>query len=246
VEPNGTGREEALETTVYPNEDWIWAAHETPLPDYGKSRRSWFAWLGVFIAGVSLGGLGCLGLRAAVTPPRNPAGPVVAGNALTAVPAAEIVVDIHGDVRHPGVYRLPEDARVEDAVRAAGGYLHPEDARGINAAQLLTDGEEVTIPDLEPSAQDAHRSAPDSATPAPSMSQGSAQPAVSVARVDLNTASLSALETLPGIGPAKAQAIIEYRTSHGGFRSVDELLQVQGIGPGTLARIRNYLFLGGS
>ncbi|GGJ12106.1 hypothetical protein GCM10010885_21890 [Alicyclobacillus cellulosilyticus] len=154
-----------------------------------------------------------------------------------AVPS--VVVDVHGDVRHPGVYRLPEGARVEDAVRAAGGYLHAADRELVNAAAPLDDGEEVVIP--APAARPP--ALPVQAGSAPLHADADTNSAAAAGRIDLNTADAATLETLPGVGPARAGAILAYRTSHGGFRAVTELLQVEGIGPVLYSRIAPHVFV---
>jgi competence protein ComEA len=145
---------------------------------------------------------------------------------------AQIVVDVHGDVRHPGVYRLPANSRVQDAVAAAGGYKHPEDAALVNAAAVLDDGAEVVIPSAAQGTADH---------PADSARGQSQVVQVGGNKVDINTATAATLETLPGIGPSKAEAIVRFRTEHGPLHTANDLLQVPGIGPATVARLAPYL-----
>ncbi len=131
-------------------------------------------------------------------------------------PTATIVIDVSGKVRRPGIQRLPAGSRVVDALKAAGGAKPGTDLTGLNQARPLLDGEQVLVGAPAP---------PASAAGGPG--SGSAQPA---GPVSLNSASLEQLDTLPGVGPVLAQHIVDYRTRHGGFRSVDELREVNGIG----------------
>jgi competence protein ComEA len=134
-----------------------------------------------------------------------------------------VVVDVTGAVRHPGVYRFPSGARVLDAVRKARAGLRA-DLSGLNLAERLADGEQIVVPRKG-------EAATPSATP-----QGAGSPIV-----HLNSATLEQLETLDGVGPATAQKIVAYRTEHGGFRSVDDLASVPGIGPKKLAAIKPHV-----
>ncbi|WP_329442970.1 helix-hairpin-helix domain-containing protein [Streptomyces canus] len=156
---------------------------------------------------------------------RGAAGPAVSGGVPnTAGPAgAEIVVDVGGKVREPGIQRLPAGSRVADALKAAGGVRPGTNTDALNRARFLVDGEQVIV------------GGP--AAPAPGMGGSvSGGPAVPVS---LNTATVDQLDTLPGVGPVLAQHIVDYRTQHGGFRSVDELREVNGIGDRRFADLRN-------
>lgn len=144
----------------------------------------------------------------------------------------QIVVDVGGKVRRPGIAVLPVGARVVDAVRSAGGVRKGVRLTSVNMARLLTDGEQVLI-GIQPVAGSAAGAAP--TTPVPG--------APTSALVNLNTADQAALETLPGVGPVTAAAILQWRTEHGGFTSVDELLEVSGIGEVTLAEIAPHVTL---
>ncbi|MCF8563312.1 helix-hairpin-helix domain-containing protein [Alicyclobacillus tolerans] len=177
-----------------------------------------------------------------------------------------IVVDVHGDVVHPGVYRLSASARVQDAVAAAGGFVHPEDSAWVNAAAPLDDGQEVLVPNAKlveatapsgtpngsfgivknPGAQALNStvSIPAPGTPGPFAGSFGTAENVPSQPIDLNTADISTLETVPEIGPSRAQAIAAYRTSHGGFHTVGELRQVRGIGPVIFSRIAAYFYVG--
>ena len=159
-----------------------------------------------------------------------PASPSTATSA-GALPHADpvVVVDVAGAVRHPGVYRLPTGARVLDAVRRAVP-MRGAQLGAINLAERLADGEQVVVP-----ARGA---------PAPTGSTGgSGGAAAPGAIVHLNSATLEQLETLDGIGPALAQRIVDYRSAHGGFRSLAELDQVSGIGPARLAALHGHVAL---
>ncbi|MFF7879692.1 helix-hairpin-helix domain-containing protein [Streptomyces sp. NPDC020794] len=150
--------------------------------------------------------------------PPSPAGP--AGS-----PGTAIVVDVSGKVRTPGLQRLPAGSRVEDALRAAGGVRPGANTEGLNRARLLVDGEQVVV-GAPAAVAGSVMGGGSSATGI----GGSASGAVPSAPVSLSTATVDQLDTLPGVGPVLAQHIIDYRTQHGGFRSVDELREVNGIG----------------
>ncbi|MFJ2156765.1 helix-hairpin-helix domain-containing protein [Streptomyces sp. NPDC087856] len=146
---------------------------------------------------------------------------------------AEIVVDVSGKVREPGVHRLPAGSRVTDALRAAGGVRPGTNTEGLNRARFLVDGEQIVVGGPAPAAAPAAGGANTAGV------AGSAAGAAPAAPVSLNTGTAEQLNTLPGVGPVLAQHIIDYRTQHGGFRSVDELRQVNGIGDRRFADLRD-------
>ncbi|WP_077798821.1 ComEA family DNA-binding protein [Streptomyces sp. JHA26] len=149
----------------------------------------------------------------------------------TAPAGAEIVVDVGGKVREPGIHHLPAGSRVEDALRAAGGVRPGTKTDGLNRARFLVDGEQVIVGASVP---------PGAGTgPGGTAPGGPAGAVTGAAPVSLGTATAEQLETLPGVGPALARRIIDYRTQHGGFRSVDELREVNGIGERRFADLRD-------
>ncbi|MEW1641791.1 ComEA family DNA-binding protein [Streptomyces sp. NPDC091219] len=158
-----------------------------------------------------------------------------AAGAAGAVGAAgsEIVVDVSGKVREPGVHRLPGGSRVTDALRAAGGVRPGTNTEGLNRARFLVDGEQIVVGGPVPAAVQGAGGANTAGV------TGSAAGAAPAAPVSLNTGTADQLNTLPGVGPVLAQHIIDYRTQHGGFRSVDELRQVNGIGDRRFADLRD-------
>ncbi|MEW2166115.1 ComEA family DNA-binding protein [Streptomyces sp. NPDC007084] len=153
-----------------------------------------------------------------------------------------VVVDVGGKVRDPGLQRLPAGSRVEDALRAAGGVRPGTDTDGLNRARLLVDGEQIVVGASAPpegaGAGGAAFAGAGSAGAGAGVVGGAAGVGAS-APVSLNTATVDQLDTLPGVGPVLARHIIDYRTAHGGFRSVDELREVNGIGDRRFSDLRD-------
>lgn len=141
--------------------------------------------------------------------------------------SGEVVVHVAGAVSSPGVYTLPADSRVDDAVRAAGATADA-DLSQLNLAQKLADGQKITVPAA-------------GETPAPADNAAPSDSSQSGALVNINTATQEELETLPSIGEVRAQAIIAYREEHGGFRTTDELMEVSGIGEKIFADIAPHI-----
>ncbi|MDH6227016.1 ComEA family DNA-binding protein [Streptomyces sp. MJP52] len=154
----------------------------------------------------------------------SPFRPRPAGAGHTTAPP--IVVDVGGKVRDPGVHALPPGSRVADALRAAGGVRPGADTGSLNRARFLVDGEQLLV-GVDP---------PPGTAPAAPGPAGAAGPAAPVA---LNTATVEQLDTLPGVGPVLAQHIVDHRTRTGGFRSVEELREVNGIGDRRFADLRD-------
>jgi len=154
----------------------------------------------------------------------------------------EIVVHVAGAVKNPGVVRVPRGSRVDDAVRAAGGFSAQADPDSINLAQPLEDGVQIYVPRKGDQVQVERRIGAVSSAPVSARSEKGSSGTPS-GKLNINTASAEQLESLPGVGPVTARAIIEYRQQNGGFRSVDELIEVRGIGPKRLEQIRPYVFV---
>jgi competence protein ComEA len=143
------------------------------------------------------------------------------------VAVKQLVVDVAGAVRRPGLYHLREGTRIADAVAEAGGATAKADLDLVNLAAPLADGEQVVVPQI--TAMGGVSGAAAVSPPAAGASPESP--------LDLNTATAEQLDALPGIGPATAQKIIDYRQAHGPFHSVDELDGVSGIGPAKIAQL---------
>jgi competence protein ComEA len=157
----------------------------------------------------------------ALAPTLTSAGTPVAGTDAAGglgVDGGDVVVHVLGAVRKPGLLRLPAGSRVDDAIQAAGGTKTPKALASVNLARSLVDGEQILV----------------TADGAPPGGQGSG----SSAGVGLNSASASEFEALPGVGPVLAQRIVDWRTTNGSFRSIDELGEVSGIGDSILEQLR--------
>ncbi|MBO4207333.1 helix-hairpin-helix domain-containing protein [Micromonospora echinofusca] len=169
---------------------------------------------------------------AGLSPPAgSPEGPSAAGSAGT----GELVVAVAGKVRRPGLVRLPAGARVADAITAAGGALPGVDVALLNLARKVSDGELILV----------GVTAPPGAAPAggsgavPGAPGGPADGLPAGGKVNLNTATLAQLDTLPGVGPVLAQRILAHRDQHGGFRAVSDLRQVDGIGESRYEQLKD-------
>ena len=149
------------------------------------------------------------------------------------------IVHVAGAVRRPGVYRFAAGARVEDAVRRAGGPRRDADLSALNLAAKVTDGVQIVVPRESAAGSGTAVAGGPVGIGAAAQPAGGPPGAAALGQpVNLNTATLEQLETLDGVGPAIAQKILAYRQQHGGFRSVDELNQVSGIGPKKMAALR--------
>jgi competence protein ComEA len=152
----------------------------------------------------------------------------------SATASDEVVVDVAGKVRRPGLYRLPAGARVDDAVRAAGGVLAGVNLSSLNLAAKVADGEQIRVGLPGPASVPAPDPATGGGTDGAAGGSGAA-----AGPVNLNTATSEQLQTLPGVGPVLAQHIIDWRSAHGRFESVDRLNDVPGIGEVKFAALRS-------
>jgi competence protein ComEA len=144
--------------------------------------------------------------------------------------SAEVVVDVAGRVRHPGLYRLPAGSRIDDALRRAGGALAGVDLTSLNLAARLVDGQQIVV--------GVRGTLPGGAGAGGAAAGGTAAPGAGTL-VNLNSASLEQLDALPGVGPVLAQHILDWRAQHGQFTAVGQLQEVSGIGPAKFAAIKN-------
>lgn len=172
---------------------------------------------------VTLAGAGLWYLRSLPRPIQvrsgGSSGPAAEGSPTAEAPV--ILVDVAGWVRHPGVYEFHEGDRVIDAIEAAGGARSGAALESLNLAAPLADGTQVLVPRRAPAGTASGSTSGD------------------IGKININTASATELEALPGVGEVIAQRIVEYRTENGPFASVDQLLDVSGIGDATLAEIRD-------
>lgn len=160
------------------------------------------------------------------------AGSAAPGGDASADPDGEVVVDVAGQVRRPGIVTLPAGSRVHEAIEKAGGIKGALEQPTLNLARVLVDGEQILV------GVDPAEAAPGATGPTGPTGGAPGAPA---AAVNLNTATLEQLDALPGIGPVTAQAILDWRTENGRFASVEDLLDVSGIGEKTLEDLRDHV-----
>lgn len=221
-------------TTVGPGGRLVrrWLPAGTSLPGRPGSRvlpgRRWVLVAAVFAAVVTvvLAGVAIFGGRApaAETPPPLPSARAQVSAA--APGSGKLVISVVGQVRTPGLITVPSGSRVDDALRAAGGADPGTDLTGLNLARKLTDGEQLAV------------GVP---VAAPSAPAGAGAPP---GKVDLNSATPEQLDTLPGVGEVTAQRIVGWRTQHGGFTSVEQLRDVDGIGASKFDKLREQVSVG--
>ncbi len=160
----------------------------------------------------------------------SPLVPSAGATAASSTVPGTVTVDVAGKVRRPGVTTLPAGSRVVDALKQAGGARGQVDLSSLNLARVLVDGEQILV---------GRPAAPGGLA----ASASTAAPDAAGALVNLNTATSAQLDTLPGVGPVTAQKILDWRTANGAFSSVDELLEVDGIGEKTLAELAPHVTL---
>lgn len=189
-------------------------------------EKSVTIFIGVLI-GLAASGI----LWLAASPPRGQA--VILRPAPTPVP---LVVQVGGAVLRPGVYALPQGSRVRDAIDAAGGLLADANTEKINLADLLNDGQKLVIPGASGVSGEGSEFVPadeEELTDTQSPDY----------LIDINYATAEELETLPGIGPTLAMRIVQYRDEHGPFQTIEDIMNVSGIGQSTFDLIKDYIYV---
>jgi len=189
------------------------------MPAFSLSRRQALVAAGTLAIVLVLAGK----LLAGGSPHRARAFPLP--RAAPPAPPPQLVVDVAGAVRRPGLYRMPQGSRIADALTRAGGATARAAVDAVNLAAPLVDGEQVVIP-LRVAGGGAAAAPPGASPTAPS------------GPVSLSAATVAQLDALPGIGPVTAQKIVDYRTEHGAFPSVEELDAISGIGPAKLDQLQ--------
>lgn len=144
---------------------------------------------------------------------------------------APIIVDVRGAVNQPGVYTLPVGSRVQDALARAGDVTNDADTRTLNLARRLNDGEQLYVPRQG------------EATPVlfPTSARGAPTATRVTSKININTATVDELDALPGIGPALAQRIVDYRTQNGDFKTIEDIKKVRGIGDALFNQIKDLI-----
>jgi len=156
----------------------------------------------------------------------------------------EIYVDVKGAVKHPGIYKADMDERVYDLIQKAGGFEKNADQSQVNLAQRVKDEMVIQVPEKGKKTVPAQPAGTASGTAAqPASDAASGTPGEAAEKININTADEAQLETLPGIGPSKARAIIEYREKNGPFQKPEDLKNVSGIGDQTFAKIESSITL---
>jgi competence protein ComEA len=183
-----------------------------------RAPRQWLWWLAAAVL-IGVAAVHLLGGRGSPAPaPVSVAEPPARSASASAAPARKVYVHVAGRVRRPGLYRLTSGARVASAIDLAGGAARHADLTRVNLAARVEDGQQILVPELGASPAAAGTGAASGGAGAPG------------AKVSLASATAEQLDALDGIGPTLAKRIVEYRDAHGGFRSVGQLRDVEGIG----------------
>lgn len=196
------------------------------MPELSRSQVFVYGAVAIALLLVGTRAIRAEGSGGAAEPVPAAVGPATDGGFSVASGGSDLVIDVAGAVRRPGVYRLPAGARVVDAVERAGGPAGGAMLEAINRAARLVDGQQVVVPERISGAAGATALSGASAETGP---------------ISLGSATVEQLETIDGIGPVTAQKIVEYRDQHGGLASVDQLDEVSGIGPATMESLRSRL-----
>lgn len=198
------------------------------------SRRQLLAWAAVGFVILAVGGNY---LRAHLSAPATERGFSVATVGLKEEGPSEVKVHVTGAVARPGLYSLKPGQRAADAIEAAGGPTPAADLGQVNLAAKLADGQQLLVPEKGPAP------AAGSAAASAGQAAGAGAGGGAAGPVSLNAATAAQLEALDGVGPKTAQKIIEYREAHGGFKSIEELMEVPGIGPAKFESIKGQVVL---
>ncbi len=167
-------------------------------------------------------------LRRPEPPPLTMTSPTPRATATTAM----LIVDLRGAVAKPGVYTLPAGSRVQDVLSQAGGALSNAETRPLNLARKLNDGEQLYVPTIG-------EATPTTAPVAAPARSGAASVTIPSGKININTASVTELDALPGIGPAMGQRIIDYRNQNGSFETIEDLKKVRGIGDKSFEELKD-------
>ena len=159
-----------------------------------------------------------------------------AASSPSASASADLTVDVCGAVRTPGVVRVPAGSRVADALDMAGGATAKAELSAVNLAAKLADGQQIVVPER---GQTVVAAGSTGATGASSAGGAGGTATTPSAPININTATAEELDALSGVGPATAQKIIDYRTAHGGFKTIDEIKNVPGIGDAKFAAMKD-------
>ena len=195
------------------------------MPELGRTQIAVYGAVAVAVLLIGARAIGGAGGEAGSAFGSSGDGGSSASFAVSAQGGRDVVVDVAGAVRDPGVYRLPSGARVVDAVKRAGGESGGAMLEAINLAARLADGQQVVVPERSPGGAVA----------------GAAGAASDDGPISLGSATVEQLDTIEGIGPVTAGDIVQFRDQHGGLSSIDQLDQISGIGPATMEALRDRL-----